>query len=105
MSALSECSRSEVWQSQQWQGALSLSAKRAVWPDVPAQLCVSWLFAHSQATDSGDDAQWEWDTGYCARAAGRSKHSDEGIKKKPPASRGSTKAWWKGVVWTRSRSQ
>ena len=71
-------------EDEQWQGAVSLSANLAVWPDVLTQLCVSWLFAHGEAAGRGHDAQWERDPRYCPSPAGRVQYRDAGIKKKPP---------------------
>ena len=47
-----------------------------VWADVYSGLCVSRAFARGEAANCGDDAQWQWRAGYCARAAGRSRHGD-----------------------------
>jgi insertion element IS1 protein InsB len=43
------------------------------------------VLARGEAADCGDDAQWEWGTGYRAGAAGWSEHGDQGIKKKAAA--------------------
>ena len=50
-------------------------------------VCVSGVLARGEAANGRDDAQWEWRTGYCAGAAGRPDHGDQGIKKKLPPSR------------------
>ena len=92
MSAVSEGRRDEVGQDPEWQGAISLFAKGAVWPDIPAELCLSRLSAHRETADSGEDTQGEGDPGYRACAAGRAEHGAEGSKKKRPVSRRSTRA-------------
>jgi insertion element IS1 protein InsB len=43
------------------------------------------VLARGEAANCRDDAQWEWDTGYRAGAAGRPDHGDQGIKKKAAA--------------------
>jgi insertion element IS1 protein InsB len=43
------------------------------------------VLARGEAANYRDDAQWEWDTGYRAGAAGRPDHRAQGIKKKAAA--------------------
>jgi len=92
VSAVSEGRRDEVGQDPEWQGAISLFAKGAVWPDIPAELCLSRLSAHRETADRGEDTQGEGEPGYRACAAGRAEHGAEGSKKKRPVSRRSTRA-------------
>ena len=39
--------------------AFSVSAARAVWPDVCGQLWLAWLVTHREAAGRGHSAQWE----------------------------------------------
>jgi hypothetical protein len=71
VSALSEGSGGTVWEDEQWQGAVSLSATCQVWPDICPHLGLSGLFAHGEAADRGEDAQREGDSRYYPGVARR----------------------------------
>ena len=84
-SALSQCGSCEVRQSQQWEGAGSLSAVGDVGANVYSCLCVAGTHPAGKAANCGDDAQWQWRTRYSRRVAGQPVHGDWGIKKKAGA--------------------
>jgi insertion element IS1 protein InsB len=85
VSALSGERGREIWDGQQWQGPLSVSAGRDLRAEVYAGIGVSGVLARGEAANCRDDAQREWHWGYRARAAGRPDHGAQGIKKKAAA--------------------
>ena len=63
VSALSGERGREIWDRQQWQGALSVSAGGHVRADVSADVGLSGMPARGEAAKSREDAEWEWDSG------------------------------------------
>ncbi len=63
VSALSGERGGEIWNRQQGQGALSVSAGRDVWAHVSTDVGLSGLSARGAAANGRDDPEGQWDPG------------------------------------------